>query len=1271
MDSLKETLISMGIDASTIPDPQNQKPVRGITLKDADTVTTPDNTDIRLQGISAAETAKFMPGVKIKGSEYGANTQTDLVRQTIEEGNYTQPTYTGAATYDRKVGDLINPQGQSLTSDLISKGYVDLDKSATRNQMDTQAFGALNRRQRELEGKRTKGDELLEQLVGEQNPRGSFQAKMYTPTAKSFNQADLDYFVGPAIVRPGEDYKGEALNNWSTGLDIGTTQMKQGLWGSLEMLGEKTGIDWLKDNATANVRMHQSNLENLPFLRSGEAFDEKTGEFKLDSLSKIIDFGIGQAASSAPQMLTTIVASLAAPITGGLSMSVPAAIYIGQTWNGQNDDNKSATAALAAGITMTALDKLGLKGFSPKGLDITKPATQALVKRELMKKHSADVAEQMIINATKGSVREVAQVLRAETIKQATGLKQVGKSTVVGAGTEGVTESLQELVGYLGENVTLNPIPSTVEEQNKLKNRLANAAFGGALLGGGLSGAGTAISTATTSRDLLEQSSDGEFRRKWMDQTGSSRMFDVDQIIKQIPVGEEVTLSKLAEGEETKRMVQGRISSWAQDKGVRSLFGKWSSTIMRGMSHQDEAMATLSTLIGASKAANGMSIDDKQKLAEANMFSLFGTQEQMEAAFGGITTQQASAVLTDPSVTKEIGRILQERKSRADNTSSAEVGKSIFADFGKYNEYSNGILEYADKVQALVDKYNNTIGAETPSSRLTVKQFLEDRPLDKTQVSRNSGSFVKDLMSVYGMTKPEAEATLNSILNNQAVQTVEDTTENLLDPDAGSRFKNRSEVLSMMNDPANRAKFNKYLSTDLLDSAFSLAARGAAMAVNKDYIGKDGSKLAGLIQQSLSQGNIDAEVASFMAKELKDWMDMRAGKYRPITNPYIRGALNTVNFLATITSLPLAAISSTVEFAQVYRNLNKPQSIKATKLLLTSFGKEFTTLFKDLGQGVTGKGTKQASEMRTELSKAGFPRDGGIGSRNDIMSGFFQKYTEGFFKITGLTSVTAVTRHAKLGIAADALNNWLSKVKGDQLLETQEARDAYDHLVRLGVDVEWMIQDNMKDTVDNKNKFNSIVQMASYNFINEAVVIPTQLNRPKFYSDPYLRLVTQFQGYISTFTANIIPRLIGDLGKAGSEDQKNAAATIAMMFAMSMLALYIKDLIKYGESPPEWLKDEKEFQRLVGQMGILGTGQRIWDTIDPMFEERKSNSMLANAWKAVSDQSPQLAYINKVDSFLSEIPKDNGKEIQRGARILPILGTSPAFAKYLQTELGE
>jgi hypothetical protein len=452
------------------------------------------------------------------------------------------------------------------------------------------------------------------------------------------------------------------------------------------------------------------------------------------------------------------------------------------------------------------------------------------------------------------------------------------------------------------------------------------------------------------------------------------------------------------------------------------------------------------------------------------------------------------------------------------------------------------------------------------------------------------------------------------------------------------------------------------MSHNIIDNAYSLAASGAAFNTNKELIGKDGSKLAALVQQMKDNGDIDDVQASFIAKEIQDVLAMRNGEFKAITNPYLKGALNTLNFLSTITALPLAAVSSTVEFAQIYRNLNRPQAAKATLALLKSTGSEIGALYREIGNKLTDRVLIKNAKIRTDLSEAGYLREGGVGHRNDILTSYYSKWTDGFFKLTGLTSVTAITRNARLAIAADAIQNWLNVVSEGTGTE-QEIADAKDHLRRINVDYEYMMAINADTKSTEKYVINNL-QQATYNFVNEAVIIPTILNRPKFYSDPYLKLFTQFTGYTSAFTANILPRLVTDIRKSGSDDQKNTAAVIAMMLALAMLSLYIKDMIKYGEHPPEWVKENKEFLRVINAMGILGSGQRIFDQIFPLIEDNRKKSITDK----IAEQSAQLSYIKKVERAL-EAPE--GKRIEQGAKLLPIVGTSPAFAKYLQKELGE
>lgn len=1266
MDRLKEILIGMGIDEKSIPEPSVMDTgTDSIRLKDADTVSLPDST-LRLQGINTRESAKFLPG-KIKGAQLGADTQSELVAETIKGGGFTTPELSGTKDiYGRKLGDLYSG-GRALTNELLYKGYTDLYKESTPSQRTSEAYGKLDRKQRELEGKVTVADEMYYNLIGEMYPNEKVYSKLRTTTAKQFNQADFDYFVGPALIRPDEDERGVTNATLSTGLSIGGKEIKKGLFGTLEMIGDRTGSDWLRDIGSANVRSVQDNLEKLPYLKQPEAFDDN-GDWKLDTLGKVVDFSIGQAAVSAPQMLTTIVATLAAPLTYGLSLSIPAGIYIGNTWNNQKEENKNATAAIASGLTQTALDRLALGFIFKPGLDITKQATQQMIKKELMLKGIGDeAAEQLIKNSLKEATKEVGEALRVATIKSNLGPKAIGKSITVGGLTESITESLQELAGYLGEEVTLS-LPTDSAEQNKLKNRMLNAAVGGGLLGGTISGGSTAVSTLTNRISPNEITSDSEFRNRMNKERGNIPSAAEIQLEAFGKPENDKTIEELALLEISKRQTEGvfaKTGSWWADKGIVSLFGKYSGTIMKGMQHADEYMGSLATFLGYGRPVNGRSIDEHQALLSAKIFSRFGTKEEMLSKFTGLNETQINKLFNDKKVIDGLERISSNMNLYPDQTAN-QLSTSLGIDFGVNNQYKEQLSEYAGKITNLINDYNNATG-----SVLTFKSFLEQSPIDKTVITKKYKEFLKDLEVGLRISPKEAGEIVNSLMNNRDNNSIDDVFNDDINPftEVTAGLKDKDVLIKALNEPENRARFAKYLSNDILNNAYSLSSKAAAINVNKNIIGKDGAKLAALIQASLNKGTIDNATAAFIAKELKDFLSMRSGNYFPITNPYIKGALGTVNFLSTITALPLAAVSSTVEFAQVFRNLNGPQSIKAFRILLTSAGKEMSAYLRDIGNAMTDRVQIKEVAHRSSLSRSGYLKEGNTANRIDIMSNYYQRWTEGFFKLTGLTSVTTITRNARLGIAADAINNWLNVVQNNDLSYTeQQVNDARDHLNRLGIDISFMTSIN-EDSTLNENKYKDNMQLAVYNFVNEAVVMPSQLNRPKFYSDPYYSLFTQFQGYTSTFTANILPRLIGDLGKAGSEDQKNAAATIAMMIALSMLALYIKDLIKYGESPPEWLKEEKEFQRLVSQTGLLGTGQRIWDTMDPLIPDNsKYKGVAAQVWQNLSEQSPQLSFINKIDNALSA---PEGKQIERGARLLPILGTSPAFAKYLQKELGD
>ena len=110
-----------------------------------------------------------------------------------------------------------------------------------------------------------------------------------------------------------------------------------------------------------------------------------TSHKDVDNAWEAVDYVINNALMSLPYMATTAGATALAPLTAGVSLTAPAALYAGSTWNemeGENEE-KNATWAIGAGIAQAALDRLGLglilkSGVAPK--KILKDAVENLVK---------------------------------------------------------------------------------------------------------------------------------------------------------------------------------------------------------------------------------------------------------------------------------------------------------------------------------------------------------------------------------------------------------------------------------------------------------------------------------------------------------------------------------------------------------------------------------------------------------------------------------------------------------------------------------------------------------------------------------------------------------------------------------------------------------------------------------------------------------------------------------------------------------------------------
>jgi len=1219
---------------------------------DADTVIDNETgTRVRMAGINALESPKFDPEQgRFKQGDFGGQLQEEVLQKLAKDLGYTKLVYDPKQVdkYGRaQGGDLLNSKGESFNDYALSRGLVSPTEFTTAQQQNAFDIGSLERAKRKTEepfdrfylhsqGKyeyKDPGDYLYD-LLTYQTSQVPLVAKPYATSAKQYGAAP-EMYAGAGVVRPEENEMGFARSNWSTGLDSAMLQMRGGYVGALDMVSSLLNYDEGRNVAAARNLQVQNALEQLPILKSGEAFDARTGEWKIKSFGEALDFSIATAAQSAPDMLVSLIAFAAAAPTYGASLAIPVARYSGEVWNNQDKDNKNAGWAIAAGIVSTALDKFGIEGVakSINGKEAIEKGIELLIKQKGL---SREAAEKIVVQETKKVANQVINI---------------SKATMAGAGSEGLTESLQQIVQYLGS--TQGEVKDTIE----LTNQVVNAFVGGAVLGGGMAGAGRTINLLTTNPTTTTLANDLTFREKQVNETGSvASIHDVIEESRNTNVNDDVNLDKQSAPEESKRKTSGlaqTVKNWWNDKGPKSLFGKWSEDIIKERGHRGKFMAAVSTILGANNALNGGDIYSNQDTIAGVIRDAFGNIGDIQKSFGGLKLSEINRILNNLDAIRYMVSFLQT----PNNTPALP---------GELAKHANALKAVATKLDSALNRHNTILG-KSGDTAIDATKFFSNKLFNKGFIASNRESFINDLSSTLGISKEQATKMYDMVINNQMEMSIED----MFDSPALS-----SQSLSHKIDTNDtQGIMNKYFHNNVFDNLFSFAQKTGAEYVNSKMLGKDGAILANLLHSALKAGEINSDEASFMAKEIKDFIKVRNGEYKQITNPLYNGVLNTITFFSTISSLPLAAISSIPEAAQVMRGLSKGQALTAYRRLLSNTAEEMYNLFKEIG-------TRQHNHSMTSrqmLTKFGFHTgETNVADRYDIHSGMYQKWTNSFFKLTGLQGYTNATRYARLSIAANAINNWLNTlIDADYAKLTQEQQDAYEHLVRLGVDPhqqnkQFNLNMNPDELALVQDNYNRTMERAVYNFVNEAVVHPNPLNRPKFYSDPYLKLFTLFQGYISTFTANVLPKLYGDLGKKGSADQRNAMATIASMIALTMLAVAIKDMIKYGEHPPKWLEgdNEKLLQRIIGATGLTGTGERVINFVHPLIE-KKANNPAEKLYNILEGESPVLSYTAKVGAAInSAFDSEGTNTVKKVAKVAPIVGSINQLTDYLQENLG-
>ena len=1259
------------------------------TFIDADTIRDADGTSYRLQGYDAPEVAGFKGG-QWKAGTAGAADATRTITSLAEQQGFTNMVKTG--TFDpngREIVELHDESGRNFTTELLKSGALGPGKYTTQEDLNAidvaRAFGhqsddgsfaeAAKEIQGAIEGETQRPIEFLQGAV----------------TEGTYGTAALDFR------RTDRDLQGNSLNPLSDSWEMGWLGAKEGVYGMLNLLGEETSSEWLADIGEAGVARAQANSE--------EYAKVLTDWKDVNGINSGISYIANNAAMSLPYMITTAGAAVAGGLVGGvaggaLAIGAPATVYAGQAWNEQEGE-KSAEWALSAGLAQAALDRIGIGIISGKiPNDVQKAAINKIMKSTGLGRGEA---ERMLANATKEELAGFLQDTAKTATKQITA-KRVGqeflKNAAAGSLGEAGTEVMQEAIAYTGAK------KGELEnfDWEELTERLTAAAIAGGTLGGAFT-VPRSINTIARERaragdNALADETTATQSALWAQEelnangyiaTNQENLSNLREQIATEGVG--FNLEERAVGFEEKQ--RGRtLEEKARDtfNAIPSLWRGATRNIFTDSIMQRSRSARIAAdLFGGNpdRVFSGASFEDAKHHRVAQYKNMVDIPNRI---FSVMNDGRKFSSSDKARISNEIYTQLRGAVDKDGKFDSAKVT-------GKHRDT---IIHLGKQLNTLSDKMYADQKKHNPELGYIDNYLFKYKSLNKKAIHNNRKGFEKLLRTTYKMSPAEAKEITERLTDDPNIGDIDEAFSVVKGGIVPGSHKKRSLGLS------EKKEFEEFLENDIFANISHAAKSAARYTAHRDYIGKNGevvAKLVDNIQKELGDTPEAQLAADKIAKQMKDYLDAESGNYKRPKSEFGKKAQKiqkNAMMLMTLSGLPLATISSFVESALVTRSLTNDQIFGKNESSLTNQGK---SLAKSMMDGVLSQPLEvidvardkqthnELSENQQRLKDLGFYEwDVGAATVTGVteVNAWQQKLYEGFFRANGLTQWTDFTRGVRASFAGDYLSDNARKIyeqrKGGQPY-TRDIQETELKLRNIGINIDRFLPLQEKVTAgqqlnpEEQIEYDTAIREATFSFVNDAIVLPQSANRPLIYQDPRFALFTQFQGFLSTFTTKVLPKLYRDaFGGSTPSMQYQAWATMATMIMLGFASQHLKDLLKYGT-------DEEEYERKTGlnpyldtaeyarrgllSTGLLGTGERVINAMFPIYETRSDN---AGDWlfnQAVGE-SPALGYVERVAGAAGALAGgDVGRAAEQVAKATPVFGPFSLANKKIGELAGE
>jgi len=441
-------------------------------------------------------------------------------------------------------------------------------------------------------------------------------------------------------------------------------------------------------------------------------------------------------------------------------------------------------------------------------------------------------------------------------------------------------------------------------------------------------------------------------------------------------------------------------------------------------------------------------------------------------------------------------------------------------------------------------------------------------------------------------------------------------------------------------------EFDRFANNDIIQNTIRAVDQHAKYFAYTRYFGRGGQDLDYMFLRLEQEGELSKEEMEEVAIYVKDIIDAGTGNFNPIKNKQLSYWQRKASFISAMIGLGLSMLASIPESVMLlYQGPNgkvvRDGIVKAIKEMIQIFknveAMEIDPALEDI------PGSPKDSKGQQRLTRGGLFDDDAVAAtrlgmgETDIAQAWWMKW---FFKLTGIAPFTTVQRMFAASQVAGSVSSMLrilaaiplDDVTGKPVPMNQRQMEVYNQLLDIGMDVDAMVElyrkydgnqemfdllydptyENMspaeiKEYASDMDFIQRQMSIATWYYTNARVQNPQAFNRPLLLQDPHYQLFFQFNGFISVFTATIIPRLWLEYIKNGSPRMKyNTFALIVLMMALAGVSQWLKDYIKFQGSSP-YLNDFQLVQRAIMASGVLGSGERVLQAAYPLYKSRNEN----------------------------------------------------------------